>query len=91
MYFRTLYQSKIQIFWDVTTCQLIVSGVSKERSDFRVKILLRMLALKIEANRSFETSENVYPKRQRKLQNDFYLEKHGYENFRCQFINYISY
>ena len=62
-------------------CRLIVSSVSKERSDLRVNILLRMLALKIGANRSFETSENIYPTRQRKFPNELYLEKYRYENF----------
>jgi len=40
-----------------------------------------MLALKIGANRSFETSENIYPTRQRKFPNELYLEKYRYENF----------
>ena len=56
------------------------SGVSRERSDLSVKIPLRRLALKIEANRSFETSENIYPTRQRDVPNDLHLEKHRYEN-----------
>jgi hypothetical protein len=78
---------KIQAFWDVTSCRLVVNDVSAERSAsiFRVRrfLFVDFLTLMAEVERFSETSVTMYQSRRRNVTEYCYL--HTYIILPCPY------